>query len=139
MDKQSVGVAIQAQLTDLKDMAAGLAFFPEFVARAAEEDDLAGFPGQPVSLGIHKAEHEDLTGSMILDYGGEKAATLVKSEFHGNSFRKQDSKNKKPAGAQSASGPKSALFSELLSTPQRARLVAVMMVMPIVRRGKHNS
>jgi hypothetical protein len=36
--------------------------------------------------------------------------------------------NKKPAGAYCASGPKSALFSESLCTPQQARHVAVIMM-----------
>jgi hypothetical protein len=37
-------------------------------------------------------------------------------------------KNKKPAGAFCASGLMSAFFSDSLCTPQRARRVAVMMV-----------
>jgi hypothetical protein len=40
-------------------------------------------------------------------------------------------KNKKPAGLCCASGLMSALFSESLCTPQQARRVAVMMMVPM--------
>jgi hypothetical protein len=44
---------------------------------------------------------------------------------------KSHQKNKKPAGAICASGPMSALCNETLSTPNRTRPVAGMMVVPM--------
>jgi len=46
--------------------------------------------------------------------------------------------NKKPAGAFCASGPMSALFSESLCTPHRARRMAVM-VMVAMRPRVHTT
>jgi hypothetical protein len=50
-------------------------------------------------------------------------------------------KNKKPAGALCASGLMSALFSESLCTPQQARRVAVVTMVPMRLaddRGAHS-
>src|SRR5690349_6307598 len=72
---------------------------------------------------------------MILDDGGNKAAGLCESNVHENNLLSPEippQKNDKPAGACRASGPKSDLFSGSLCTPQRARHVAVMMM---VRAG----
>ena len=41
-DEQGIGVAVDADVAHFQDVTAGFAFFPEAVARAAEEDDFAG-------------------------------------------------------------------------------------------------
>jgi hypothetical protein len=49
---------------------------------------------------------------------------------------KSSAKNKKPAGAYCASGPKGVLCSETLWTPDRARREAVMMMMIVMMRPR---
>jgi hypothetical protein len=60
---------------------------------------------------------------------GTSPPALSKSMFTVLSFQTQSAAKQKPAGAFCASGPMSALFSESLCTPHRARRVAVMVMM----------
>ena len=80
-DQKSIGVAIDAKLSNFQDVAAGLAFFPEFVARAAEENHFAGALRFGERGRVHEAEHEDVTGAVILNDRGNEAAGFVEIDF----------------------------------------------------------
>jgi hypothetical protein len=73
-DKQSVGIAIDANVGNFQDMPARLALFPKFVAGTGKKDHFAGTTRQFERFGIHKAEHQDVPGGFILNDGGDQAA-----------------------------------------------------------------
>jgi len=64
---------------------------------------------------------------------GTKPLLFSKSTFISVCLPNFLAKNTKPAALDCAGGPKGALFSGLLCTPQRARRVAVMMMMVPMR------
>src|SRR5271154_4547423 len=78
LDEQGVGVAIDAKFTNFQDVAAGLAFFPELVARTAEEDGLAGRARLRQGGFVHEAEHEDSARLVILDNRGNESSGFLK-------------------------------------------------------------
>jgi hypothetical protein len=73
-DEQSIGIAIDANVGDFQDMAAGLALFPKPVAGAGKENHFAGTPRERKRFGIHESEHQHIAGGFILDDGGDQAA-----------------------------------------------------------------
>ena len=73
-DEQSIGIAIDANVGDFQDMAAGLALFPEFVTRPGKEDYFARTARQFERFGVHESEHQHIAGGFILDDGGDQAA-----------------------------------------------------------------
>jgi hypothetical protein len=110
-------------------VAAGFTFLPKLIARAAEEYDFARALRFRQRRRIHEAEHEDVAGAVILNDRGNETACFVEVDVHGfqvRAPRKSSAENKKPAGANCASGPMSALCCETLCTPHRARRMAVM-------------
>jgi len=137
-NKNGIGVAVDAQFPDLEYMPAGFAFFPKLVARTAEENNFTAALSFGERNRVHEAEHEDVTGPVVLNNGGNEAACLVEVDVYAAhamfllnpicSDPKTLYKNKKPAGACCASGLKSALSIESLCTPQWTRLVAVVMM-----------
>jgi hypothetical protein len=70
-DEKSVGIAINANVSDFQNMAAGLALFPKLVAGTGKEDHFAGALGERERFGIHETEHQDVATRFILDNGGD--------------------------------------------------------------------
>jgi hypothetical protein len=132
-----IGIAIYAHLEYFQDVATRFTLLPKFVSRAAEEHDFT----RPHSFGecfqVHETQHQDVAGAQILNDGRNQPAGFLKIEFHFPYLPFVAVENKKPAGAWCASGLKSGLFSESLSTPQRARRVAVMMMRPSFECSVH--
>src|SRR4029450_2336561 len=57
-NEKSVCVAVNTNVSNFEDMAAGLACFPELVARAGKKYDFAGALRDLKRLAIHEAEHQ---------------------------------------------------------------------------------
>ncbi len=76
-DEQSVGIAIDANVGNFQDVAAGLALFPKPVAGAGKENHFAGTPRERKRFGVHESEHQHIAGGFILDDGGDQAACLI--------------------------------------------------------------
>ena len=73
LDEQHVAVAIERDVLDGLRVAAFFAFHPEFPARAAPEMGLAGGDGGFERGAVHPGHHEDATGAVLLDDGGDEA------------------------------------------------------------------
>src|SRR5258708_3589266 len=127
-NQQRIRIAIHEQLADPQHVAARFAFFPKLVSRAAEKHSFSGALGLGEGLRIHEAEHQHLAGALVLDDGRHQPAAFLKVDLHALPPENTEPENKNPAGACCASGPKSALFSESLCTPQQARRMAMVMV-----------
>jgi hypothetical protein len=106
-DEQRIGVAVDTDVADFQDVAAGRAFLPEAIAGAGEEDDFARTLCFGESDVVHEAEHEDVAGRGVLDNGGEESVRLREVELHHVPLQlscpiffveKSEPENKKPAG-----------------------------------------
>ena len=73
-DEKGVSIAINADVSNFQNMAAGLAFFPKLVAGAGKENHFAGALGKRKRFGIHETEHQDVATRFILDNGRDQAA-----------------------------------------------------------------
>jgi hypothetical protein len=72
-------------------VAGTLAFEPELLARARVECGETAFDGLSKRLLIHKTNHEDTAGGVILDHGGDQSIGFLKVKIH------VEHKKKKPA------------------------------------------
>jgi hypothetical protein len=118
-------------------MPAPLPFLPQTIARAAEKYRLARPLRLSQCVGVHEAEHQDLAGAGVLNNRGNQPAAFFKCDIHVLSPKHRIQKQK-TRRACCASGPMSTFSNELLRTTQRARLVAVMMmVRPEVIQNAH--
>ena len=106
-DEQRIGVAVDTDVADFQDVAAGRAFLPEAIAGAGEEDDFARTLCFGESDVVHEAEHEDVAGRGVLDNGGDESVRLREVELHHVPLQlscpiffveKSEPENKKPAG-----------------------------------------
>jgi hypothetical protein len=136
-DEQSVGIAIDANVGNFQDMAAGLALFPKFAARAGKENHFAGTLREGKRFGTHEAQHQYFAARFILDNSGDQTAWLIERDFHIGSFTKKVAVKIKNRWALLRQRAKSVLISDLLTTPQRARRMAVMMMAMGVSRKVH--
>jgi hypothetical protein len=82
LNQQRILVAILFYRDQMQKMAAFFALGPKSAFAATEKSYLAGLEGFIEGLLIHKAEHQHLTGDMILYYGGNQAAHFSKIGFH---------------------------------------------------------
>jgi hypothetical protein len=92
-EEQGIGVAVDANLADTQDVAAGLTLFPEAVAGAGKEVDLAGALRSFKGFGVQVAEHEDFASLVVLNHSWDESSEFFECQFH-------DSlpKNKNPPG-----------------------------------------
>jgi hypothetical protein len=81
--EERIGVAIHADFVHLQHVAARLAFFPKFVARAAEKHHFTGALRLGEGLWIDEAEHQHVACALVLDYGGYQSAAFLKVNLHG--------------------------------------------------------
>jgi hypothetical protein len=81
LEDQRVIVAIGYGGDDAEAVAAGFAFHPELLAGAAPEGDEAGGQGFGVAGFVEKSEHEDFSGSGILDDAGDEAVHFFKVDL----------------------------------------------------------
>jgi hypothetical protein len=81
-DEERVGVAIEEELANAKDVAASFAFFPEALAGAAVEVDFAGALGVFERFGIQEAEHQHFARGVVLNDRGDQPVQLCKGKFH---------------------------------------------------------
>jgi hypothetical protein len=79
-------------------MATLLAFLPQAVSSAAEENHFASATGFLECLGIHEAEHQYFACARILDDHRQQTAAFIESQLH------IPSKMKKPAGTFAPAG-----------------------------------
>jgi hypothetical protein len=79
-------------------MATLLAFLPQAVSSAAEENHFASATGFLECLGIHEAEHQYFARTCVLDDDWQQATAFVESQFH------MTPKIKKPAGTFAPAG-----------------------------------
>ena len=73
LDQQRVAVAIEGEVLDHLDMAAGFALHPEFLARAAPEMRPAGGDGGFERGAVHPGHHQHAAGGLFLDDGRDEA------------------------------------------------------------------
>src|ERR1051326_8822403 len=67
LDQQRVAVAVEGDFLDRLRVAAGFAFHPEFLARAAPEIGPAGFDGLFQRRPVHPGHHQDAAGGLFLN------------------------------------------------------------------------
>jgi hypothetical protein len=130
--QQGIRVAIHAKFAHLEYVAAGLALLPSPISGAAEEHHLSAAARFLQSLLVHIPEHQDVSVARVLHDCRDQSAGLCECDVHVFSSRNSPQKTKNPLEL-CASGLMSALFSGLLCTPQQARRVAVMMMVPMRR------
>ena len=94
-DQERVAVAVGTDGNDSQSISRALALRPEFVARAAEECDVADIQRALKRFLVHKAEHQDFVRFGILDDRGHQSLHFVEVDlwFHSVSSR---SKTKSP-------------------------------------------
>src|SRR4051812_34195741 len=73
LDQERVAVAIEGDVLDLLRVAARLALHPELLPRPAPEMGLAAREGLLQGRAIHPGHHEDATGLLLLDNGGNES------------------------------------------------------------------
>src|SRR6266849_4870326 len=76
LDQKRVGIAIQPEVDQVQDVAAGISLPPETIAGAAVEVDLAGAQGRLDRLAIHVGEHEHGSRGRVLHDGRDQAAVV---------------------------------------------------------------
>jgi hypothetical protein len=130
--EQGIRVAINPNVAHLQNMPAGFAFFPKLVSRPRKENHFAAALRQLKRLIVHKSQHQYFARGLVLNDCGDQPTRFVERDFHdANSFVKNQPQKQKTRWACCASGLKSVLSSESLSTPQRARRMAVMMMVAV--------
>jgi hypothetical protein len=91
--EQGIGIAIDANFANAQDVATGFAFLPKAIAGTRKKMDFAGLLGFFQGFGVEIAEHEDVTGFVILHDAWNQAAKFFKRKFHKSSI-----KTKNPPG-----------------------------------------
>src|SRR5262249_39469250 len=85
-NQQGISIAVDPNLGDSQSMSAGLAFFPEFMARPGKENDFSGSPRFLEGDGIHETQHQHFARALVLDYGGYQPARFFKRDVHDGSL-----------------------------------------------------
>ena len=87
-DQQCVAVAVGRHRDDVEPVAAGFAFRPEALPRAAVKGDAPLGEALFVGFAVHVAEHQHLQGAVVLHDGGDQSVGLLADgEFlKGNGF-----------------------------------------------------
>jgi hypothetical protein len=83
-EEEGIGITVDANLSDAKDVAAGFTLFPETIAGAREKVNFAGALRRLQRFGIHIAKHEHITGFVILNDSGDEPSKFFEREFHDN-------------------------------------------------------
>jgi hypothetical protein len=125
--QQCIRVAIDTHLEHPQDVSAALAFLPQTIAQAAEKNGLASSLRLRERIRVHKAEHQDFAGAAILNNRGHQPTAFFKCNFHVLSPKTSNLKTKNPLSLLRQRADEY-VFSESLRTTQRARHVAVMMM-----------
>ena len=76
LNEQRVAIAVKSNVFDLLHMTAGFALHPEFLARAAPEMRFACGDGLFQRGAVHPRHHQDATGALLLDDGGNQAVRI---------------------------------------------------------------
>ena len=80
--QQCVVVAVNDDVNQMQEVAAGLAFGPKAITTATPEGYFACFDGLIVGLLIHVAKHQHVFGLGVLYNSGNQPATFFKIYFH---------------------------------------------------------
>ena len=77
LEEEGVLVAVGGDAFDDEAMAGAFAFEPELLARAAIEGGIPRFKGFVEGFLVHEADHEDATGGVVLNDGGNQAVRFI--------------------------------------------------------------